>query len=39
LIIENKTEQVGAHRLLSRLYLKIGDEGKAIEALEEAIKF
>lgn len=38
-VIENKTEQVGAHRLLSRLYLKIGDEGKAIEALEEAIKF
>lgn len=37
-IEKNKSEKIGAHRLLSRLYLKIGDRNKAIAVLEDAIK-
>lgn len=35
---ENKKERIGAHRLLSKLYVKAGDTNKAIKILEEAIK-
>jgi hypothetical protein len=37
-IDENRKERVGAHRLLSRLYLKKGDIKRSIEVLENAIE-
>ena len=35
---ENKKERIGAHKLLSDLYLKKGENEKAIETLQSALK-
>ena len=35
---KNKSERIGAHKLLSDLYLKTGNEKKAINIIEDAIR-